>query len=92
MSGGRMVIGILASAALCGLYARGDAAWMLGFVALVPWLYTLSSHQTLRGALLSGYLMSLAFTAAVFAWFGVAIGSYTEVGSATGLVDRKSVV
>lgn len=81
-----MVIGILASAALCGLYARGDAAWMLGFVALVPWRYTLSSHQTLRGALLSGYLMSLAFTAAVFAWFGVAIGSYTEVGSATGLV------
>lgn len=81
-----MLIGILLSAALCGLYARGDAAWMLGFVALVPWIYTQSSHQTVRRALLSGYLMSLAFTAAVFAWFGVAIGSYTEVGSATGLV------
>lgn len=29
--------------------------------------------------------MSVAFTAAAFAWFGSAIGSYTQLGSATGL-------
>ena len=30
--------------------------------------------------------MSIAFTAAVFAWFGLAIGAYTGIGSTTGVV------
>ncbi len=69
-----------------GLYARGGAGWLLGFVALVPWLRTLDAHRRLAGALLSAYVMSIAFTAAAFTWFGVAIGSYTQVGAATGLM------
>jgi apolipoprotein N-acyltransferase len=79
-------VGVGLSALLCALYARGDVAWVLGFVALMPWLYTLDAKRTFAGTLWSAYLMSVAFTAAVFTWFGVAIGSYTQVGSATGLV------
>ena len=30
--------------------------------------------------------MSIAFTAAVFAWFGLAIGAYTGVGATTGVI------
>jgi apolipoprotein N-acyltransferase len=35
--------------------------------------------------LLNAWAMALAFTAAVFAWFGSAIGAYTGVGAGTGL-------
>ena len=80
-----MLAGILASALLAGLYARGGIGWMLGFVLLVPWLCALDARQTLAGALLCGWAMSLAFSAAVFAWFGLAIGNYTQVGATTGL-------
>lgn len=80
-----MGAGILASAILSGLYAGGSAGWLLGFVALVPWLRTLDASRTLAGTLLSAYAMTVAFTAAVFAWFGAAIGSYTRIGEAAGL-------
>ena len=78
--------GILASAVLFGLYARGGAGWLLGFVALVPWLRSLDANQSLAGALLRGWLMAVAFTAAAFAWFGTAIGSYSQLGTAAGLL------
>jgi hypothetical protein len=42
-----MLIGILGSAALCGLYAYGGLAWVVGFVALLPWLKSLESCNTL---------------------------------------------
>ncbi|MBT9500130.1 MAG: apolipoprotein N-acyltransferase [Burkholderiaceae bacterium] len=77
--------GVLASALLCWLYARGGAGWLLGFVALVPWLRTLATERSLAAGLLSGWAMSIAYTAAVFAWFGSAIGSYTQIGGAAGL-------
>ncbi len=77
--------GIGASAVLSCLYARGGAGWLLGFVALVPWLRTLAAERSLAGALLGGYAMSVAFTAAVFAWLGSAIGAYAQVGASTGL-------
>jgi apolipoprotein N-acyltransferase len=77
--------GLLASAVLCGLYARGGAAWALGFVALVLWLRALDAQRTLLRSLLLAWAMTVAFTAAVFAWFGSAIGAYTQVGNATGL-------
>lgn len=80
-----MGAGILASAVLAGLYTRGGAGWLLGFVALVPWLRTLDASRTLAGTLLGAYAMTVAFTAAVFAWFGNAIGSYTQLGAVTGL-------
>ncbi|HYE88548.1 MAG TPA: apolipoprotein N-acyltransferase, partial [Vicinamibacterales bacterium] len=75
------LLGIAASAVLLGLYARGGLAWTLGFIALVPWLLTLDAERTRRGALLSGALMSLGFVVAVMSWFGVAIGSYTGLGT-----------
>jgi apolipoprotein N-acyltransferase len=75
------IAGIVASALLLGLYARGGHFWPLGFVALVPWLLTLGATRTLSGALASGWLMSVAFVAAVFPWFGAAIGSYTGAGA-----------
>lgn len=59
---------------------------MLGFVALVPWLRSLETRKTFGATLLSAWLMSVAYGIAVFSWFGVAIGRYTEVGGATGLL------
>ena len=82
----RVLAGIAASAALSALYAQGGAGWLLGFVFLAPWLRTLDASRTLTGALLGAYAMSVAFTAAAFAWFGIAIGHYTQVGGATGLI------
>jgi apolipoprotein N-acyltransferase len=70
---------------LCGLYARGGAGWVLGFVALVPWLLALNASRTLWRTLLAGYAMTVAYTAAVFAWFGAAIGLYIGAGEAAGL-------
>ncbi len=70
---------------MLGLYTRGGALWLLGFVALVPWLRALDARRCLASTLLSAYCMTLAYTAAAFAWFGTAIGSYTQVGAATGL-------
>jgi apolipoprotein N-acyltransferase len=75
------IAGIVASALLLGLYARGGHGWPLGFVALVPWLLTLATTRSWAGALTSGWLMSAAFVAAVFPWFGAAIGSYTGAGA-----------
>src|SRR5471032_1361059 len=81
----RMAAGILASAVLSALYARGGPGWLLGFVMLASWLGTLNASRSLAATLGSAYLMSLAFTAAVFPWFGIALGRYTQVGAGTGL-------
>ena len=51
-SSGRILAGILASAVMSGLYARGGAGWMLGFVILVPWMRALDASRTLAGTLL----------------------------------------
>jgi len=82
---GRMLLCIAIAAAMAGVYARGGSGWLLGFVMLVPWLRELDQRQTLGGTLLGAWLMAVAFTVAVFAWFGMAIGSYTQLGAATGL-------
>lgn len=84
-SGRRLLAGTLVSAILLGLFFRGGSAWLLGFVVLVPWLRSLDAIRTLSGSLLSAWAMSVGFTAAVFVWFGTAIGSYTQIGPATGL-------
>jgi apolipoprotein N-acyltransferase len=77
----RVIVGIVVSAVLLGLYARAGHAWMLGFVALVPWLLASNLMRSFTGALLSGWLMSVAFVAAVFAWFGAAFDAYTGIGT-----------
>lgn len=78
--------GILVSAVLLGLYARGGFAWVLGFVALVPWLLVLNSDRSTLRVLANAALMSVVFVAAVFYWFGAAIGAYTGVGAPTAIV------
>ena len=78
-------LGILASALLVFVYARGGAGWLLGFVALVPWLRSLDGERTVARALLSAWAMSVVYTAAAFSWFGTAIGSYTQLGTAAGV-------
>jgi apolipoprotein N-acyltransferase len=85
LSGWRGLAGIVASAALFGLYARGGNAYILGFVALVPWLLTLDASRTTGAALRNSWTMSVAFVLAVFAWFGVAISTYTGIGTPLGL-------
>ncbi len=77
--------GVLASAVLCGAYARGGAGCLLGFVALVPWLRALDARPTLAATLRSAWAMAVAYTAAVFAWFGSAIGAYTGIGDVAGV-------
>ena len=76
---------IVATALLSFLYVQGGIAWMLGFVALVPWLLSLAAQPTLARALISAWAMSIAFTLAVFAWFANAIGAFTHWGDAAGL-------
>lgn len=73
------------SALLCWAYAQGGAGWCLGFVALVPWMLALAAQRGLAACLLQAWAMSVAYTAAVFAWFGGAIGAYTQIGAAAGL-------
>jgi len=82
----RGALAVAASALLAGLYANGGIAWVLGFVALVPWLLSLDAPGSLVRTLLLAWAMSVAFTLAVFGWFGGAIGAYAQVGEAAGVV------
>ncbi len=70
---------------MLGLYARGGTPWVLGFVALVPWLRTLDASPTAGRTLGLAWLMSVAATAAMFSWFGLAMGRYAQVDEALGL-------
>lgn len=64
---------------------RGGPGWLLGFVALVPWLWVLDRSRSLAGTLLVAWAMTLAFALAGFHWFGFAIGRFTQLGPAAGL-------
>lgn len=76
---------LLASAALAACYARGGAGWPLGFCMLVPWLLALQQCRHWSTVLGYAWLMALAYTVAVFAWLGYALGQYTGIGEAGGL-------
>ncbi len=78
-------LGLLLSAALLGLVAHVDSAWPLLFVALVPALAALHHAPSWRSALLRAWALSVAFTAAVFHWFGAALGDYSAWGTPVGL-------
>ncbi|MBL8019088.1 MAG: apolipoprotein N-acyltransferase [Leptospirales bacterium] len=82
----RLLVGITASAILSGLFLHSGFGWFLGFVAFVPWLLVLNEQQTLVRTLLSAYAMCVAFTLAVFAWLGVALGNYIQIGGTVGLI------
>ena len=85
-SQGLALAGIAASAVLSGLYLHSGVGWFLGFAAFVPWLLSLNEKRTIAGTLLNAYAMCVAYTLAVFAWLGIALGNYTQVGATTGLV------
>ena len=76
---------VAASALLAFLYARGGAGWVLGLVVLVPWLHALDAPRSPARTLLLGWAMAVAYTLAVFGWFGGAIGAFTQWGEAAGL-------
>ncbi len=78
--------GIAASALLLGQYASGGSAYLLGFVALVPWLLSLQTTRSWSLALVSGWVMAIAFVAAVFGWFGAAFGAYVGVSQISAIV------
>lgn len=82
----RVLAGIVASAVVLGVYARGGYAWLLGFVALVPWLLASNAARTVAGALLNGWLMSVALVVAVFLWFGAALDAYTGIGTVAAVL------
>jgi len=73
------LIGVLSSGVLLALYARGGWGWPIGFVALVPWLWTLDRLHTYRATLASALLMSIGFMAAALGWFGPAFGAYVGI-------------
>lgn len=83
----RGLAGICASAALASLYIHdtGGLGWPLGFVAWVPWLLVLTQRTSMAGTLLCAYGMSLAYTATGFSWFGAAMGSFTQIGTVSGV-------
>lgn len=82
---GQHVAALLATALLAGLYARGGLAWVLGFVALLPWLRALDGLRSVTAVLVSALLMTVLWTAAAFGWFGGAIGRFTGVGEVSGM-------
>jgi len=84
----RRTVGVIATALLIDLYARGGAAWVAGLVMLVPWLLALNATRTLAGTFTGGALMAVALVAATFGWFGwfsAAIGAFTGIGTPAGM-------
>ncbi len=79
-------LGLILAAALLAAYAQGGPWWILGFCALAPWLWSLGRETSWRGTLGNAWLMTLAFTLAVFSWFGQAIGAYTGIGTPGALL------
>ncbi|MGQ0800839.1 MAG: apolipoprotein N-acyltransferase [Pseudomarimonas sp.] len=77
---------ITLSALLLGVYAGGGSAYLLGFVALVPWLLSLQTRRSWSLVLLSGWVMTVAFVLAVFGWFGAAFGAYVGVSQTSAIL------
>ena len=69
---------------LLAAYGRGGAGWVLGFVALVPWLWVLDRSRTWAGTLAAALAMTLVLVGVVFFWFGSAIGRFTGLGPEAG--------
>jgi len=69
---------VAASALAFTLYARVEWPWfVLGWIALVPWLAVLDRCPALTHTLAAGVFMSVAFVLGVFGWFVTAIANYT---------------
>jgi apolipoprotein N-acyltransferase len=79
--------GVAATATALAFYARIEAPWfVLGWVALVPWLAALDRARSARAAAAVAALMAVAFVLGVFGWFAAAIASYTGVSRPVALL------
>jgi apolipoprotein N-acyltransferase len=86
----RARLGAIAAVATTALALALDArvegwSFVVGWVALVPWLMGLDRICTVRSAAAQGWLMSVAFVAMVFHWFPNAIATYTGLPWPAGL-------
>jgi len=71
---------VAATALACHVCSFMDPRWFaLEWVAFVPWLLVLDRTTSVRSALATGWLMSVAFVVAVFSWFAPAIASYADL-------------
>jgi len=87
IAAGLAVAAATASAVAYAVYSRLEWRWMvLGWIGLVPWLAALDGLRSLRGAIASGVVMSVAFTLAVFGWFALAIADYTALSPAVAML------
>ena len=80
--------GLGAGALLLFAYGLGGAAWPLGFVALLPWLWVMDAGADQRPVwrtLALAWAMCVGFTAALFGWFGFAMARYAELPPGLGL-------
>lgn len=80
--------GLGAGALLLFVYGQGGAGWPLGFVALLPWLWLMDAGADARPlwrTLGLAWAMCVAFTAALFGWFGFAMSRYAELPPVLGL-------
>ncbi|WP_394835506.1 apolipoprotein N-acyltransferase [Pendulispora rubella] len=78
----KIAAGAVLSAVLLALYAQVTGAWfVLGFVALVPWLLALNRVRSLGQALGAGLAMSVAVSMAVFPWLPETLERYAGASS-----------
>ncbi|RMH91047.1 apolipoprotein N-acyltransferase [Lysobacter pythonis] len=87
LSGARTPVELLACGLLFGLYARGGNAFILGFVALAPWLVTLDKPRGLVATVSNAWAMSVVFVLAAFHWFAFAIADYFGIEPALALAS-----
>jgi apolipoprotein N-acyltransferase len=83
----RSLLAIAASTGAMTLCSQmtGPSVW-LGWVGLVPWLASLDSAATWRSTVWRGVGMCLAFTLAIFWWFGLAVERYAGLPRGSWLV------
>ncbi|AVP96683.1 apolipoprotein N-acyltransferase [Ahniella affigens] len=79
-------LGVLASALLLHLYARGGWFWLLGFVVWVPWILSLGRLTRWSQVCLSGVAMAVGYALAATHWFAPAFGDYVGIHPAIALL------
>ena len=73
------LLAVIGSAVLLAWYARGGWGVYAGVLVLVPWLWSLDRRRSFAAVLASAVVMSMAYVAAVLAWFGPAFGAYVGI-------------
>lgn len=82
-----LVLGATLSGLAMGLFALSSWPWIvLGFVGFVPWLAALERVRSPGGALLAGWLMSLAYVIGVGFWIPSVINEWLGTPWVVGLL------